>query len=199
MRLPHAWNDSTGKNALRTVAASRAWVRSQSSPGGCLALTTCPTSALTKIPPHLFRVVLLRRFRLPLPLSPHTCGCGPPFDSGDLDLQVLNSTDSRRLEVVLDGLPLFGGSQLAEDTTLLCSLHSDGSLHNCGCDTDGEILPPARRRREWRYPELVGPGSRARLVVLVLEVSSDDLPHPHPGRSHRVLPANFGQSIFGQN
>ena len=46
-----------------------------------LALTTCPTSALTKIPPHLFRMVLLRRLRLPLPLSPHTCGCGLPIDS----------------------------------------------------------------------------------------------------------------------
>ena len=39
----------------------------------------------------------------------------------DLDLPVLNATDSRRLEVVVDGLPLFGGSQLAVDTTLVCS------------------------------------------------------------------------------
>ena len=30
--------------------------------------------------------------------------------------------------------------------------------------------PRARRRKELRYPELVGPGSRARLVVLALEV-----------------------------
>ena len=79
-----------------------------------------------------------------------------------LDLPVLNATDSRWLEVVVDGLPLFGGSQLA----VVCSLHSDGSPHNGAADTDGVIFSRARRRKERRYPELAGPGSRARLVVL---------------------------------
>ena len=32
------------------------------------------------------------------------------------------------------------------------------------------VLSRARRRKEQRYPELVGPGSRARLVVLAVEV-----------------------------
>ena len=59
---------------------ARALVRSQSGPGGNMALTTAPTSVLTKIPPHLFRVVLLRRLRLPLPLSQHPCRCGRPID-----------------------------------------------------------------------------------------------------------------------
>ena len=88
----------------------------------------------------------------------------------DLDLPVLNATDRRRLEVVVDGLPLFGGSQLAVDTTLVCSRHRDGSPHNGVADTDGVIFPRAKRRKERRYPELVGPGSRARLVVLALDV-----------------------------
>ena len=35
-----------------------------------------PQSAVTRIPPHLFRVVLLRRLQFPLPLSLHTCRCG---------------------------------------------------------------------------------------------------------------------------
>ena len=70
----------------------------------------------------------------------------------------------------MDGLPLFGGSQLAVDTTLVCSLHSDGSPHRGAADTDGVVFPRARKRKELRYPELVGPGSRARLVVLALEV-----------------------------
>ena len=35
----------------------------------------------------------------------------------DVDLPVL-ATDSRRLEVIVDGLPLFGGCQLAVDTTV---------------------------------------------------------------------------------
>ena len=34
----------------------------------------------------------------------------------DLDLDVHNAGDARRLEVVADGLPLFGGAQLAVDT-----------------------------------------------------------------------------------
>ena len=161
IRLPRVWNGSTGKKCSSNGVASRpslgaftewSWVG-----------VWCPTSVLTKIPPHLFKVVLLRRLRLPLPLSPHTCGCGLPIDSfghhrasctrtgalgrrgfalesaaarvcreaggrvttnvmvRDLDLPVLNATDSRPWEVVVDGLPLFGGSQLAVDTTLVCS------------------------------------------------------------------------------
>ena len=33
----------------------------------------------------------------------------------------------RRLEVVVDGLPLFGGAQMAVDTTLFSTFHGDGS------------------------------------------------------------------------
>ena len=191
---------------------ARALVRSQSGPGGTMALTTAPTSVLTKIPPHLFRVVLLRRLRLPLPLSQHACRCGRPIDPfghhraacartgalgrrgfalesaaarvcreaggrvttnamvRDLDLPVPNAADGRRLEVVVDGLPLFGGSQLAIDTTLVCALRSDGTPHRGAAEADGVVLSRARHRKEQRYPELVGPGSRARLVVLAVEV-----------------------------
>ena len=39
----------------------------------------------------------------------------------DLDI-VFNVTDSRKLEVVADGLPLFGGAELAIDTTLVSAL-----------------------------------------------------------------------------
>ena len=196
----------------RMAPRDRALVRSQSGPGGSLALTTAPTSVLTKIPPHLFRVVLLRRLRLPLPLSQHACRCGRPIDPfghhraacartgalgrrgfalesaaarvcreaggrvttnvmvRDLDLPVPDATDSRRLEVVVDGLPLFGGSQLAVDTTLVCALHGDGTPHAGAADTDGVVLSRARRRKERTYPELVGPGCRSRLVVLAVEV-----------------------------
>ena len=48
----------------------------------------------------------------------------------DLDFPGLDATDGRRLEVVVEGLPWFGGSQLAVDTTLVRSLHSDGSPYN---------------------------------------------------------------------
>ena len=47
----------------------------------------------------------------------------------DMDLAAPDLTDSRRLEVAVDGLPLFGGCQLAVDTSLVCALHCDGSPH----------------------------------------------------------------------
>ena len=78
------------------------------------------------------------------------------------------ATDNRRLEVVVDGRPLFGGSQI--DTTLVCAMHCDGSPHLGAAERDGVVLETARRRKERRYPELVGPRSRARLVVLTVEV-----------------------------
>ena len=87
----------------------------------------------------------------------------------DLDVAVPNALDGRRLEVVADGLPLFASAQLAVDTTLVSPLHADGSPHRHAADSDGAVLATARRRKERTYPELVGPESRARLVVLALE------------------------------
>ena len=67
----------------------------------------------------------------------------------DLDLAVPHAADARRLEVVVDGLPLFGGAQLAVDTTLVCALLANGSPRR-------GALTAARRRKEATYPELVG-------------------------------------------
>ena len=47
----------------------------------------------------------------------------------DLDLPVPHARDQRRLEIVADGLPLFGSVQLAIDTTLVSPLHCDGTPH----------------------------------------------------------------------
>ena len=46
----------------------------------------------------------------------------------DLDLDLEDPGDARRLEVVVDGLPLHGGSQLAVDTTLVSALRETGLL-----------------------------------------------------------------------
>ena len=132
-------------------------------------------------------MLLLRRLRLLSPLSSRSCRCGRLSDifghhrascaqAGvfgrrgfavesaaaricreargpvatnrfvrDLDIGV-PVNDGRRLEVVVDGLPLYGGAQLAM------------------------ALNRARKKKETTYPELVRPDSRARLVVLALEV-----------------------------
>ena len=136
-------------------------MRSQEGPGAGMALSTAPTHFLTRIPPHLFRVVMLRRLRLPLPLSLHTCRCGRQIDKfchhrascaragvlgrrgfalesatarvwreaggrvtsnfmvRDLDLAEPRAADGRRLEVVVDGLPLSG------EMPVCCGYHSD--------------------------------------------------------------------------
>ena len=85
----------------------------------------------------------------------------------DLDLALPGAVaDGRRLEVVVDGLPLFEGAQLAVDTTLVCALRSDGRP-----TTRAAVkVTRARRRKETTYPELVGRHARARLVVLGVEV-----------------------------
>ena len=88
----------------------------------------------------------------------------------DLDMVLPNAADGRRLEVVADGLPLFGGAQLAVDTTLVCALRRDGNPTRNAADEDGVALRRARHRKERTYPELVGRRARARLVVIAVEV-----------------------------
>ena len=55
----------------------------------------------------------------------------------DLDVVLPNAADGRRLEVVADGLPLFGGAQFAVDTTLVCALRRDGNATRIAADEDG--------------------------------------------------------------
>ena len=88
----------------------------------------------------------------------------------DMDLAVHNGLDSRRLEVVADGLTLWRGAQLAIDTTMVSPLRRDGTTRPRAANFDGAALEVARRRKEATYPELSGEGGRARLVVLAAEV-----------------------------
>ena len=88
----------------------------------------------------------------------------------DMDIAAPDPRDGRRLEIVVDGLPLFGGAQFAVDTTLVSALHCDGSATAGARDNDGAALVRARRK-ERTYPELVGRRAWARLVVLAGEVA----------------------------
>ena len=88
----------------------------------------------------------------------------------DMDLLPLRHLDNRRLEVVVDGLTLFRGAQLAIDTTMVSAVRSDGTARRQCATTSGAALDQARRRKERTYPEFAQPHGRARLVVLGCEV-----------------------------
>ena len=89
-----------------------------------------------------------------------------------MDLTAFDVMDSRRLEVVADGLTAFRGAQLAIDTTLVSALRRDGTARPGAVTRAGVALAAARRKKERTYPELTGEGGRARLVVLAAEVGS---------------------------
>ena len=65
----------------------------------------------------------------------------------DLDLPV-PPNDGRRLEVVVDGLPIYGKAQQALDTTLVSALHCDGSARRGAAARDGVALAEARRCKQ---------------------------------------------------
>ena len=84
----------------------------------------------------------------------------------DLDLHPINNPDSRRLELVVDGLSLFRGPQLAIDTTLVSPLSRNGTARPRCATVGGAAMECARTRKENRHREVVGDRGRARLVVL---------------------------------
>ena len=45
----------------------------------------------------------------------------------DMNLQGISARDRRQLEVVANGLPLWGGAQLAVDVTLVSPVNRDGA------------------------------------------------------------------------
>ena len=198
---------------------ARALLLAQGGPGSGLAFSTCPTCCITRMGAQHFRILLLRRLQLPLPLTVRSCRCGRPLDiyghhraacaragvlgrrgfalesvvaricreAGgrvstnvfvrDLDLHLPNAADGRRLEVAVDGLPLFGGAQLALDTTLVSALHCDGAIS------------VAERRKEQRYPELVaGHGGWRQVVFHHTAIHQQSGSRPSSGR--RVDPAS---------
>jgi len=66
----------------------------------------------------------------------------------DLNLEHLDRQDDRRIEVIANGLPLWGGNQLAVDTTLVSPLTREGVPRQRGGTFAGAALRDARRRKE---------------------------------------------------
>ena len=81
----HAAGASLHTRALETffadlAPASRALLLSQGGEAAGCAFTATPSSPDTAVPDAEYRVLLLRRLRLPLPLAPKHCACGGLLD-----------------------------------------------------------------------------------------------------------------------
>ena len=74
------WRHHMGFNSRVAAVHStqQALLRSQSGPMSGLPFSDVPSSSSARFPAHLFRVLLLRRLWLPLPLASRTCRCRPP-------------------------------------------------------------------------------------------------------------------------
>ena len=206
-----AIDDSTaGRFRAMLDPPSLALLESQCGPFASRILTALPSCHELTLDSPVFRALLLRRLRLPLPLDAAACRCRRPVDplgdhraacprSGILrsrglpleraaarvcreagatvactvlvrDLNIHpDRLDDRRIEVIANGLPLWGGAQLAVDTTLVSPLDASGAARRHQRQYQGAALRLARRAKERTYPELMR-SQRCRLVVLALEV-----------------------------
>ena len=63
-------------------------------------------------------------------------------------------TDDRHIEVIANGMPLWGGAQLAVDTTLVSALTAAGAPRRHAGTCGGAALRVARQAKERTYPEL---------------------------------------------
>ena len=82
--------------------------------------------------------------------------------------RIIGSSGSLETAKDTSSLPfLFGG---LVDTTMVSPVRHDGTARPGAAERDGVALTQARRQKERTYPELVGEGGRARLVVLAAEV-----------------------------
>ena len=145
---------------------SAALLDSQAGPQAALVFATRPTLPEFSLESPLFRAILLRRLRLPLPLASATYRCRSYLDPcGD---HLAACQDDRHIEVIATGLPLWGGAQLAVDTMLVSPLTAAGLPRRAGGRAAGAALLTARRA-ERTYPELCR-SNRCRLTVLALEI-----------------------------
>ena len=76
------------------------------------------------------------------------CGCNYPRPVVPAGVAVHSILVATTVQLVVDGLPLFGGVQLAVDTTMVSALHANGEARRGAAHTDGVALAAARRRKE---------------------------------------------------
>ena len=87
----------------------------------------------------------------------------------NLNLLEARVRDDRRLEVVVSGLPLYNGAQVAVDATLVFPLTRQGQTRARAHWQDGAAFKDARKDKANTYPELLH-SSRCRLLTAGMEV-----------------------------
>ena len=124
--------------------------------------------------PRVLPLGCCRRARCPSSMPSRVCREGDARVARNVRLADMNLdvpvADERRIEVVADGLPLWHGSQLALDATIVLPPHTTRRdppprKHPAGLRSR---FAAARRKRHRTYPEL-GRARRRRLVVLGTE------------------------------
>ena len=91
----------------------------------------------------------------------------------NFNIPAVQRTDDRTIEVIANGFangfPLWHGSQLAIDTTLVSPLTAAGEPRRRGGRYAAAALHTARQKKQRTYPELLA-SARCRLVVMGMEV-----------------------------
>ena len=190
----HACDERALETHLADLSpASRALLLSQAGPHAARVFTVLPTSDVVTVPDPHFRVLLLRRLRLPLPLGPRACSCRGFLDEyGDHRAACSNSgvlaSRALPLERAVARVCQEAGARVGRNVAL-SAMNLDVPVHDARRDATlvspvtREGLPQAgaathpgsalrnaaRRKRRQTYPEL-DRSRRCRLVVFGLDV-----------------------------
>ena len=173
----------------------RALVRSQGGPLSSRPFVCCPTSRLTKFSSQSFRVLLLRRLHLPLPLSSRNCrqgcwgGVGSPSRAPSPGFAGREAHACQRTcscgiwisERSITSMAVVWRSWQMGCHCLVGPSWPSTQLWFQPCvgtapqgkaqaNRNGVAIRSAHRRKERTYPQLAGAGGRARLVILAGEV-----------------------------
>ena len=86
----------------------------------------------------------------------------------DLNVDGISVQDGRRIEVAVNGLPVYHGKQVIIDSTLVSPLRADGRPRPRADVQPGIALKDAKRNKLRTYPEIVASG-RCHLLVASTE------------------------------
>ena len=101
----------------------------------------------------------------------------------------VRASDERRIEVLVQDLPCFGGAQLATDITLRGVLSSSGEPHPNAADVDGAGLARAPADKVATDPELLT--GRCRLVVMAIKTGGMDFVRQLAFAEAREVPSHM--------